>query len=61
MGLIGRARATSLLGLLHTAQTSIKGLVGLVKLVLLLYCQLQLCLQWGDGVGPHSFNFTHIH
>jgi len=36
-----------LLGLLHTAQTSIEGLVGLVKLILLLFCLLQLYLRGG--------------
>jgi len=36
-----------LLGLLHIFQTSIEGLLGVVKLVHLLFCFLQLCLQWG--------------
>ena len=56
----------SLLGLLHTTQTSIKGMVVLVKLIYLLLCLLQMYLQWGDGVGPHKATIikratTHAH
>ena len=47
-----------LLDLLHTAQTSIKGLVALVRLVLL-SCLWQLCLQWEDGVGPQQDTLIH--
>ena len=46
-----------LLGLLHTAQTSNEGLVGLVKLLCLLFCLLQLHL--GNGVHPHQDLLDH--
>ena len=48
-----------LLDLLHTAQTSIEGLVGLVRLVHPLSCLWQLCLQWEDGVGPQQDTLVH--
>ena len=48
-----------LLGLLHTAQTSNEGLVGLVKLLCLLFCLLQLHL--GNGAGQHQDTLMQSH
>ena len=52
-----------LLGLLHTAQTSIEGLVGLVKLILLLFCLLQLYLRggWSRSTSRYTQIKSHRH